>query len=88
MTFIWRFIGNSPQTKQLLVSECHTLEKDGKVQDFDYDFSMPCWTREELESNLVAAGFGSIEYHGGYGPNVPMGSTDRIVAVACLDGRN
>ncbi len=76
--------GLDAQTRQLLVYERHTLEKDGVEIVSEYDFIMRCWTKEELHTHLVKAGFGSIVYFGDYDHNIPMSSTDRIVAVASL----
>jgi len=72
------------KTRQLIVSECHTVTKDGVETVSEYDFIMRCWTKEKLHNNLVKAGFGSIVYFGDYDRNIPMGSTDRMVAVASL----
>jgi len=72
------------KTRQLIVSERHTVTRGGVEIVSEYDFIMRCWTREELHNNLAKAGFGSIMYFGGYDCNIPMGSTDRIVAVASL----
>ncbi|MET0484370.1 MAG: hypothetical protein ABW216_01630 [Candidatus Rokuibacteriota bacterium] len=48
----------------------------------DYDFVMRCWTQSELDERLAGAGFVAVEFRGAYDPTVPLGSTDRIVAVA------
>jgi 2-polyprenyl-3-methyl-5-hydroxy-6-metoxy-1,4-benzoquinol methylase len=72
------------QTRRLLVSERHTLEKDAVESVSEYDFVMRCWTKEELHTHLANTRFGSVVYFGDYDRNIPMGSTDRIVAVASL----
>lgn len=72
------------KTGRLLVSERHTLEKDAAEIVSEYDFIMRCWTKEELHSNLTNTGFGSIMFFGGYDRNIPIGSTDRIVAIVSL----
>lgn len=72
------------KARQLLVSERHTLEKDGEKILSEYDFVMRCWTKEELHINLSDAGFHCTKYFGGYDANIPVGSRDRIVAVASL----
>ena len=72
------------KTRWLLVSERHTLEKDDVEIVSEYDFTMRCWTKEELHTNLANAGFGSIVDFGDYDRNIPTDSTDRIVAVASL----
>lgn len=70
------------KTRRLLVSERHTLKKDDAEIVSECDFIMRCWTKEELHTHLANAGFGSIAYFGDYDRNIPVGSTDRIVAVA------
>jgi SAM-dependent methyltransferase len=70
--------------KQLVVQERHSIKKDGVETVSDYDFTMRCWTKEELHQNLLDAGFGSIEYFGDYARSTPVYTTDRIVAVATL----
>lgn len=73
------------QTRQLLISEEHTLKTPGGDKRVStYDFVMRCWTREELQSRLTAAGFESVEYFGGYDPETRADATDRIVSVASL----
>jgi 2-polyprenyl-3-methyl-5-hydroxy-6-metoxy-1,4-benzoquinol methylase len=73
------------QTRRLLISEEHALKTpDGGERVSTYDFVMRCWTREELQSRLTAAGFESVEYFGGYDSETNMGATDRIVSVASL----
>jgi SAM-dependent methyltransferase len=72
-------------TRRLNISEKHTLKTpDGGERVSTYDFVMRCWTREELQSRLTAAGFDSVEYFGGYDPETHVGATDRIVCVASL----
>ena len=74
------------ETKRLLVVESHILERvDAPKTIAEYDFVMQCWTRDELHNNLISAGFGSIAYFGDYRSSSPVGSTDRIVAVASLE---
>ena len=72
------------RTRQLHISEQHTLKTSGGESVSDYDFVMRCWTREELQSRLTAAGFESVEYFGGYDRGSVIGETDRIVCVATL----
>ena len=72
------------KTRRLLVSERHTLEKDDLEIVSEHDFIMRCWTKEELHTHLASTGFGSVVYFGDYDHNIPIGSTDRIVAVASL----
>jgi 2-polyprenyl-3-methyl-5-hydroxy-6-metoxy-1,4-benzoquinol methylase len=70
------------QTRRLLVSEQHTLRNQQGETISTYDFSMRCWTREELHECLTQAGFGDIEYFGAYDAHVPASASDRIVCVA------
>jgi SAM-dependent methyltransferase len=73
------------QTRQLLISEEHTLKTSGDDERVStYDFVMRCWTREELQSRLTAAGFESVEFFGGYDRETRVEATDRIVCVASL----
>jgi ubiquinone/menaquinone biosynthesis C-methylase UbiE len=73
------------QTRRLHISEEHTLKTPGGDERVSaYDFVMRCWTREELQSRLAAAGFESVEYFGGYDPETRAGATDRVVSVASL----
>jgi 2-polyprenyl-3-methyl-5-hydroxy-6-metoxy-1,4-benzoquinol methylase len=70
------------QTRQLLVSERHTLRTVQGETVSTYDFRMRCWTREELHENLSQAGFEAIEYYGAYDGRVLAGASDRMVCVA------
>ena len=84
-TLIFRsFTRLDPESRKLLVRECHTLEKEGAKTAREYDFVMRCWTSEELRTGLVRAGFGSIAFFGDYNRDKPLGSTDRIVVAASL----
>jgi hypothetical protein len=47
-----------------------------------FDFVMRCWTQAELAENLHVAGFDAIEFFGDYDSAAPVGTTDRIIAVA------
>ena len=68
--------------QRLLVSETHIVEKNGEASVAEYDFVMRCWTEDELENSLANAGFDSVVFFGDYDCDVPVGATDRIVAVA------
>ena len=68
--------------RRMLVAERHTLTTGGHTTAAAHDFVMRCWTRDELDELLARAGFGAITYRGAYDPATPLGSTDRIVAVA------
>ena len=72
-----------PGTRRLLVEERHTLrERRGAESVAAYDFQMRCWTREELETRLVRAGFEGFEFFGAYQGDAPAGTSDRLVCVA------
>jgi len=74
------------ETKKLWVAESYILKRDDEVKTLtEYDFVMQCWTRDELHNSLINAGFGSVAYFGDYDSSSPIGSTDRIVAVASLE---
>jgi 2-polyprenyl-3-methyl-5-hydroxy-6-metoxy-1,4-benzoquinol methylase len=74
------------ETRQLLVAESYILKREDGVKTLtEHDFVMQCWTRDELHDNLINAGFGSVAYFGDYDSSSPIGSTDRIVAVASLE---
>ena len=73
------------KTRRLHISEEHTLKTPaGEESVAAYDFVMRCWTQEELQDRLTAAGFGTVEYFGGYDAETQVGATDRIVCVASL----
>jgi 2-polyprenyl-3-methyl-5-hydroxy-6-metoxy-1,4-benzoquinol methylase len=72
------------QRQQLLVAERHALYKDGGAVVSSYDFTMRCWTQEELHRSLTRAGFNAIMYLGAYDSLVPPGASDRLVGVASL----
>ena len=69
-------------TRRMLIAERHTLVRGGQTRSESHDFVMRCWTRAELEERLREAGFARIEWRGAYDAAVPLGATDRIVAVA------
>jgi SAM-dependent methyltransferase len=74
------------EAKKLLVAESYILKRDDEVKTVtEYDFVMQCWTPDELHEGLTNAGFGSVAYFGDYDSKSPVGSTDRIVAVASLE---
>ncbi|HET9853480.1 MAG TPA: methyltransferase domain-containing protein [Methylomirabilota bacterium] len=70
-----------PATRRLLVAECHTLTTPSGEVTARHDFVMRCWSRDELEGLLRAAGFEGMEYAGTYG-SAPLGVGDRIVVAA------
>jgi SAM-dependent methyltransferase len=69
-------------TRRLWIAERHTLTAGGTATVADNDFTMRCWTREELDALLAATGFRAVEYRASYDPAAPTGSTDRLVVVA------
>jgi len=76
-----------PATRRLLVSERHTLAAPSGETTAAHEFVMRCWTREELDAGLRAAGFESVEYSATYESAPPVGAGDRIVAAASLGAR-
>ncbi len=75
-----------PATRRLLVAECHTLTTGSGEVTARYDFVMRCWSRDELEDRLRAAGFEAMEYTGSY-EGTPLGTGDRIVVAASRGAR-
>jgi SAM-dependent methyltransferase len=69
-------------TRRLLIDERHAVEAGGATHAATHAFTMRCWTREELAQRLAEAGFAPPECRGAYADGVPLGATDRIVAVA------
>ena len=68
-------------TNRLLrVHETHKYRDD----ESRYDFTMKCWTKEELAGNMNAAGFGEIGFFDSYTPQSAPDKTDRIVAKGVL----
>jgi SAM-dependent methyltransferase len=73
-----------PDTRQLLISERHTLVGDASEHSAQFHFVMRCWTRSELDFALSSGGFGRVAYFGAYDPAVEAGATDRLIVVASL----
>jgi hypothetical protein len=71
-----------PENRQLLISERHELIGQGGDRASDYQFVMRCWERAELDTLLAKHGFSKVSYFGAYNPNIEVGATDRLVAVA------
>jgi SAM-dependent methyltransferase len=69
-------------TQRLQIAERHTLTSGGVTTIAANDFTMRCWTREELDALLAATGFRAVEYRASYDPAAPAGSTDRLVVTA------
>jgi SAM-dependent methyltransferase len=70
-----------PATRRLLIAEHHTLTTDSDETTASHDFVMRCWSRDELDGLLRAAGFEAMEYAGTY-EGASLGVGDRIVVVA------
>ena len=75
-----------PSTRRLLIAEQHILTAARGERTACFDFVMRCWTRDELDGALRAAGFEGMEYAGTY-TGAPPGIGDRLVAAAVLAGR-
>ncbi|HTO12025.1 MAG TPA: class I SAM-dependent methyltransferase [Candidatus Binatia bacterium] len=69
-------------TRRMLIAERHVLVSGGETRSESHDFVMRCWTRAELDERLREAGFAPADCRGAYDDAVPVGATDRIVAVA------
>lgn len=76
-----------PATRRLLVSECHTLTTRAGERVAAHEHVMQCWTRDELEAALAAAGFEAVEYAPADQGASPAGFTDRLVVTASLGAR-
>ena len=75
-----------PATRRLCIAECHTLTTPSGEVTAGHDFVMGCWSRDELEGRLRAAGFEAMEYAGTY-EGAPLGVGDRIVVAASRGAR-
>ncbi len=70
----------------LLIRETSELVTSNDTLRTSYDLVMRCWTMGELTHTLSAAKFSIVRLLGGYGRDIVLGTTDRIVAVARLTG--
>jgi SAM-dependent methyltransferase len=68
--------------RELLVAERHALADGAEVRTAVHEFTMRCWTREELREGLTRAGFARLDYLGGYDLAARAGESDRLVCVA------
>jgi SAM-dependent methyltransferase len=75
-----------PATRRLLIAERHTLTTESGETTASHDFVMGCWSRDELDALLRAAGFGAMEYGGTYA-GAPLSVGDRIVVAASRGAR-
>jgi SAM-dependent methyltransferase len=66
----------------LMISERHTLTSDDGERSSDYEFTMRCWTRPELQGVLAQSGFDRVAMFGAYDPAIEAGRTDRLVVVS------
>ena len=71
-----------PASRRLIIRETHSLNVNGDKRSVDYEFVMRCWTREELLSLLTQNGFSAVNCFGAYDRRIPVGATDRVVALA------
>ncbi|HEU5380868.1 MAG TPA: methyltransferase domain-containing protein [Ktedonobacteraceae bacterium] len=72
------------ETRTLHITERHQLQQGKELITADYAFAMRCWLQEELHALLEQAGFEALHYFGAYNSQIPVGVTDRIVAIARL----
>jgi SAM-dependent methyltransferase len=71
-----------PATRSLVISESHRLARAGQARIETHEFVMRCWTPDELRTRLTSAGFGALQWHGGYDEAAAVGRGDRLVVVA------
>ncbi len=71
-----------PATRRLLVSERHILTTSAGERVATHEFVMQCWTRDELDGALGAAGFEAIEHAAGGTGEPGAGFEDRLVVTA------
>ena len=69
---------------RLLIRETSELISGGTTKHTSFDLAMRCWTTDELTGSLSAAGFSVIKLLGDYDESIPVGSTDRIIAIVRL----
>lgn len=69
-----------PTNRTLRIHETHKYRDD----ESRYDFTMKCWTKNELAENMIAAGFGEMGFFDSYAPESVSDRTDRIVAKGAL----
>lgn len=67
-----------------MIRETSELISGGTIKRTSFDLAMRCWTTDELSGSLSAAGFSVIKLLGDYDESIPVGSTDRIIAMAQL----
>jgi SAM-dependent methyltransferase len=74
-----------PATRRLRIAERHMLTTESGETVATHDFVMGCWSRDELDGALRAAGFEAMEYAGSY-TGAPPEASDRIVVAASWGG--
>ncbi len=72
------------ESHRLLIRETSELISGGTTRRTSFDLAMRCWTIDELIGSLSTAGFSAIKLLGDYDESIPIGSTDRIIAMARL----
>lgn len=72
------------ERRLLRIAERHTLSNAEGESHADHDFLMRCWTREDLNAHLVAAGFTPFAWFDGYTADSFVG--DRLVVTAVKTG--
>lgn len=72
----------SPETRSLQITERHQLRRGAELITSHYTCAMRCWGQEELATCFIQAGFEHILYLGAYDLQVPLGTTNHIVAIA------
>ena len=68
--------------RMLVIHEKHILTGPRGVEEYDWDFSMRCWTADEIKTQLDQARFAIVEQFGDFDEDIPLGSTERIVTMA------
>ena len=76
-----------PATRRLLVSERHVLTTSSGERVATHELVMQCWTRDELDATLAAAGFEAIEHTDARAGAPRAGFEDRLVATAARGAR-
>ena len=69
---------------RLLIRETSELISGGTTKHTSFNLAMRCWTTDELINSLSAAGFSVVKLLGDYDESIPVGSTDRIIAIVRL----
>ena len=60
----------------------HELNEEDGERASDYEFVLRWSDRAEIEALLARHGFGKVAWFGAYDPDVPIGSSDRLVVIA------